>query len=327
MGLGELTAESVNAAIAEYDELGADAFLSKYGYGPAPGYLIHYDGKLYDSKAIAGVAYGYIPGLNPLGSAEFSGGEASVARKLRQLGFRVPPTRSPDWVRDEVILACDLVAQNGWNYMSADDPRVVKLSGLLQRLPFHPVEVRGDKFRNTNGVARKTVDIAMHHPDYPGKTTKSGGIDEVVLHEFLDDPTGMHAIAEAMRRSIADDTVIEQSAVPSEDEDDGAREGRLLQRRHFVRERDKKLRRRKIAEFLKVHDRVHCQACGFDFEAVYGGRGQGYIEVHHTLPLHAADERQTELTDLVLLCANCHRIVHNKSPWLTFDELRALAAP
>jgi hypothetical protein len=35
-------------------------------------------------------------------------------------------------------------------------------------LPFHPIEVRSDTFRNANGVARKTVDIATHHPDYTG---------------------------------------------------------------------------------------------------------------------------------------------------------------
>jgi hypothetical protein len=50
--------------------------------------LVH-DGKRYDSKAIVGVAHGLLPGERPLASAEFSGGEATVGRLLRGLGFIV----------------------------------------------------------------------------------------------------------------------------------------------------------------------------------------------------------------------------------------------
>jgi 5-methylcytosine-specific restriction protein A len=326
MALGDLTASAVNAALDEYDQIGAEAFLAKYGFGAARDYLVVRDGKEYDSKAIAGAAHGYLLGSDPLRADEFSGGDATVARRLRSLGFRVPPQRSPAWVRDEVILACDLVAQNGWQYLTAEDPRVGELSGLLQRLPFHPIEVRSDTFRNANGVARKTVDIATHHPDYTRAKTKGGAIDELVLQEFFDEPEHMHAVAGELRRAIADDTIAELLVAAVDDEDAEAHEGRLLQRRHFVRERDKGLRRRKVADFLKKHARVHCQVCAFDFEAAYGGRGREYIEVHHTLPLHASGETKTKLSDLVLLCANCHRMVHRSAPWLTPDALRALLA-
>ena len=39
------------------------------------------------------------------------------------------------WERDELILAGDLVAQNGWRQLAVTDPRVIELSALLQR--FH----------------------------------------------------------------------------------------------------------------------------------------------------------------------------------------------
>ena len=84
-----ITREAVLAAIAEYDELGQDAFLDKYGFHPARSYLLVYDGKRYDSKAIIGAAHGYLPGSKPLTAGEFSGGEATVARRLRRLGFTV----------------------------------------------------------------------------------------------------------------------------------------------------------------------------------------------------------------------------------------------
>lgn len=88
--LTSITRETVLAAIAEYDTLGRDAFLDKYdGFQPARSYVLVHDGKRYDSKAIVGVAHGYLPGRQPLTPAEFSGGEATVGRRLRNLGFTV----------------------------------------------------------------------------------------------------------------------------------------------------------------------------------------------------------------------------------------------
>ena len=35
-------------------------------------------------------------------------------------------------------------------------------------------------------------------------------------------------------------------------------------------------------------------------------------------------EVKTRLDDLILICANCHRMIHRHNPWLTPDHLRAL---
>ena len=51
----------VRQAAAEYDELGQDEFLERYGFGRARAYRLIIDGKAYDSKAILGVAYGMPP--------------------------------------------------------------------------------------------------------------------------------------------------------------------------------------------------------------------------------------------------------------------------
>jgi 5-methylcytosine-specific restriction protein A len=82
---------------------------------------------------------------------------------------------------------------------------------------------------------------------------------------------------------------------------------------------------RKKAQFLKSHQRLFCEACGLDFEQKYGERGAGFIECHHTKPvseLEAGDS--TKNADLVLLCSNCHRVVHRRKPWLSFEDLKAL---
>ena len=114
MGLADLTTPAVEAAMAEYDAIGAADFLAKYGFGEARRYWLIREGKRYPSKAIAGVAHQFIGEQSAgLKGANFTGGDASVARRLRQLGFEVEsPPRNPDWSRDELILALDLYATN-----------------------------------------------------------------------------------------------------------------------------------------------------------------------------------------------------------------------
>jgi len=59
MALADLTDRgAVFRAVRRYNELGADRFLSIYGFGPARDYLLEVEGEYYDSKAIAGVAHG-----------------------------------------------------------------------------------------------------------------------------------------------------------------------------------------------------------------------------------------------------------------------------
>jgi len=91
MPLAELTDRTaVLSAMREYDALGQDGFLQKYGYAPARRFRLVHEGKSYDSKAIAGVAFKYqFPDRGPLQSSDFSGGEATVVPLLERLGFEV----------------------------------------------------------------------------------------------------------------------------------------------------------------------------------------------------------------------------------------------
>lgn len=69
-----------------------------------------------------------------------------------------------------------------------------------------------------------------------------------------------------------------------------------------------------------------CMVCGFDFERRYGKLGRGYIECHHIDPLSGRDglAKPTKLEHLAMVCANCHRMIHRKTPCMTIGELKAL---
>ena len=72
MALSDLTFAAVLKAIEEFNQLGREAFLQKYGFGKARDYMLLKDGTFYDSKAIAGAAHGYLPGGLALKASEFS---------------------------------------------------------------------------------------------------------------------------------------------------------------------------------------------------------------------------------------------------------------
>jgi hypothetical protein len=76
-------------AIAEFDGLGRDAFLAKYGFGRSTHLYVTYEGNLYDIKALAGATRGYADAnAGPLRYNEFSSGKPLVDL-FRRLGFDV----------------------------------------------------------------------------------------------------------------------------------------------------------------------------------------------------------------------------------------------
>lgn len=239
----------------------------------------------------------------------------------------MPATRDPDWARDEIIVACDLVWANSWHELRAEYPQVIELSQLLNEYWLHPPHVRTDKFRNPNSVGRKTTDIATRHPDYTGGRTRGGRLDRDVLEEFLADPAEMHRQAVAIRALIRQGP---NEALPTVDQSlsdiDGmsATEGGILEVTYYRRERNRSIRNNVVLARKQLRGSITCDTCGFDFGEAYGARGEDYIECHHKVPLSESGPTTTRPTDFALVCSNCHRMIHRKKPWLTTVELANL---
>lgn len=230
-----------------------------------------------------------------------------------------------NWTREEIILACELTLKNDWKSLSAKDNAAIELSELLRSsFRYFGADIT-ETFRNPNGVARKTADIATQHPDYTGIPTRGNKLDKVVLREFLDNREDMLLRAAAIRAELQDHVTNPPSLLEDILEDEiQAAEGRVLLVRHLRRERSRPLRAKKIAQVRRDGIPLNCEVCAFSFEAGYGERGKEYIEVHHILPLHASGPTVTKLEDLALVCSNCHRMIHRSKDWITPSGLRAI---
>jgi 5-methylcytosine-specific restriction endonuclease McrA len=92
---------------------------------------------------------------------------------------------------------------------------------------------------------------------------------------------------------------------------------------HLYIERDRGLVERKKREVLGAEGRLACEVCRFDF-SVYKKLGEEFCEVHHLHPLSKTNaEVHTSLSDLAVVCANCHRMVHRGGQSRSLTKVRA----
>lgn len=82
-----------------------------------------------------------------------------------------------------------------------------------------------------------------------------------------------------------------------------------------VRERDRGLAKRAKRRFKQENGgRLFCQVskCGFSFAGKFvEDVGNDFIGAHHVVPV-AEGRRDTRLKDFMMLCSNCHRMVHRR---------------
>jgi 5-methylcytosine-specific restriction enzyme A len=233
-------------------------------------------------------------------------------------------TKNPNWTEDEAILALDLYIRSGYRVLSGNLPDVVELSEFMNSLPIHPPELRTSKFRNPSGVNTKLANFRYVDPDRPGGLSGASRLDYIVWDEFAHDIPRLRKVVEAICRNSRQPEVEREI----DDPDESAPEGRVLLRSHKLRERNRTLVKKRNERALAEHGNLTCEACGFDYQAKYGTLGDGFIECHHTVPVsELTPGHETKVSDLALLRANCHRMVHRGKTTLTVAQLRDLFTP
>ena len=237
----------------------------------------------------------------------------------------VGSSRNPSWNRDELILALELYRRHDGNPPGKTSKEVTELSKLLNKMGAQLSNGKAD-FRNPNGVYMKVMNFRRFDPVYlsQGKKGLERGnkLEAELWNKFANQADLLAGTAAAIRANVLTGLMVD---VQDEDADDGfeAEEGRLLTRVHRARERSRKLVQQKKLLAIKKTGKLACEACNFEFEKTYGQHGAGFIEAHHVKPVHTLlPGQKTKLADLALLCANCHRMVHARKPWLSIEHLR-----
>ncbi len=168
------------------------------------------------------------------------------------------------------------------------------------------IRERGRKPLGNNNTLRSTISSYLQY--YSADSTTYWGKGD--FFHLVEKGTGIWEL-----RQIA------QQALEQAEEEYA--EGRRRMRLHKTKERNGKAPRRKKLRVLQDTGRLICEACEFDFLESYGLLGEGFAECHHRTPLSELEEgHKTRLSDLAIVCANCHRILHRRKLTLSVEELR-----
>ena len=150
----------------------------------------------------------------------------------------------------------------------------------------------------------------LFDPRYEGKGLKRGSrLEEEVWATFSCDLKCLDSVSTAIRKAVEiRDACLESNMDDIEQE---APEGKVLTRLHLFRERSKSLTAAKKKEAMRLTGILECEVCGFSFIRTDGKHGNGFAECHHKKPISTLmPGERTRSSDLAIVCANCHRMLH-----------------
>jgi predicted HNH restriction endonuclease len=166
-------------------------------------------------------------------------------------------------------------------------------------------------------------DVFIGHKSYPPKYLISLAAKYATGRELAYTRFNAHQAVRYLRK-LGYKVIDRRGAIASEDDESAFPEGRERYRLHRILERDSSLSKVAKKNRLEADGKLQCDVCGFDFARAYGVLGQGFIEAHHIVPVSRLDGKtKTRVSDLALVCSNCHRMLH-RGRSLSVKELRRL---
>lgn len=197
-------------------------------------------------------------------------------------------------------------------------PKNIYISGIVHRLKWlldnHNITLREAFAGNNRNELVRTIVI--------NELNRCNGI--IQIENFRELIKGHIDVFESDSTEDIDKNLF-NVIIPHEQPDEYL-EGAEYLSKHLSHERNVEIVALAKEEFKANHfGRLYCEKCGFDFSEKYGERGNDFIEVHHIKAISKRKRNeQTKVEDLVMLCSNCHSIVHRKQPWLSMSELEEI---
>jgi 5-methylcytosine-specific restriction protein A len=209
---------------------------------------------------------------------------------------------NPKWTREELILALDLYFQTRNSLPGPKDQRVIALSRELRSLPYHAEAARKQSFRNPDGVAFKLQNLRQVATGQGLSNTSKA--DREIWEHLGDDPGRTRIAAARVRAGIK---IAGQSH--NELEEHEFIEGRAVTQAHRRIERNRRIRKRLLDSRLDS-DGLACDMCAMESGHLPIELRTSVFEAHHRVPISAGGPTKTKISDMALLCANCHRLLH-----------------
>lgn len=249
---------------------------------------------------IGGQVYGYVQPIGQIRVEKLGAGKNDEYAK----GVTVIWTAGPDSGGTAVV---------GW-YKNATvyrEPQPIKNPTTLQK------KNGLDSYR-VSALASDVTLLPVDMRSFIIPRAVKGGIGQSNVW-YADKPESAELVTRALRLVESGEDI---DRLPDIDAEVSGLEGNPRLVAHLRRERNTLIVERRKREVLAKTGALNCEVCGFDFEKVYGEHGKAFCEVHHLIPLHKSDGVvKTELSDLAIICSNCHRIIHRIDPMPSVRDL------
>jgi len=221
-----------------------------------------------------------------------------------------------------------LKAGNGWMplwHLMRDGAWVCKKDGVATRREIFPLTKPKSKKELLNAV--DVIDCSNKYDSlWLDKKSRDHLINMMVallVSDIDTDANLMGAYFSALNEFNSDNQDTQEQILDSSKQD-FAIENYARYRVHTSIERSSK-----IAKSVKELQGYSCLACGFNFRNVYGELGSNFIEAHHVNPVskNKGEIKTVNLNhDFLVLCSNCHKMIHRLGePW-TRERLNDLKA-
>lgn len=130
-----------------------------------------------------------------------------------------------------------------------------------------------------------------------------------------------HVVSSSEMAESITDTLVRNDIASLEIENEYF-EGKRSARLSSFYERNPRLR----AAAVRHHGTI-CSVCSFNFTEVYGNMGDGFIEVHHLIPVRTLTESRSvdPVSEMTVVCSNCHRMIHqNRDNVMAPEQLKKI---
>ncbi len=248
-------------------------------------------------------------GWGERGDFRLIGDQAELRRRLLRDGGEGQRGAKKIWQFIDEIKIGDLVIANKGESVILGIGRVIG-PYIPSTDPTNPMTTSEiSQIRKVAWIVKQPLDVGQrffgHLPPFLGEITETQwtSIVEAYLAAGLD----------VQRAFQVSTTVNNEIPIALLDPEVSGLEGAISVSMRFHYERDRELRDKKIAAVLASTKRLCCEVlgCGFDFEQRYGELGRGFAHVHHVEQLSdRGGAKETKLSELAIVCANCHAMIH-----------------
>lgn len=99
-------------------------------------------------------------------------------------------------------------------------------------------------------------------------------------------------------------------------DDPGFIGGKATIRKHVKEERNTSTIEKVKKSFKNKNGKLFCEVCGFNFNDKYTDEiADGFMEIHSLIPLNV-NKSSLDINDFVLVCSNCHQMIHRYRPFI-----------